>query len=259
MRASTVILVCAAILACGPAPAAERLPAHITFLTDGMAAPYYSARRFTQLVNLCATRFSKECRDDDMRPEDLESVNAAVFDRVQVLGPSPQTPLRVDDWPQWVREISRTRDDFMQAYLHYETNLFPRIGAIYAMCPGPDAKRVGEMLDTLRLVNFGRYWQLSKREYERTLASINDAQTALLQQIRGHWSAADCVSAREFAFDLVRLFSSKLRPLLHDDWVKAGTGERSAIGVTSVWYFGMRAEGVLHPEAFRDALDNGPK
>jgi hypothetical protein len=258
LRASNVFIACVALTACTAGRAADPLPEPVAFLTDGLAAPYFLGARMARLTKICATQFSQQCRAEHVTQEDLESVDPAVFERVTVLGSEPGKTLQFDSWTDFAMEMTRTRDEFMREYLAFEKELVPRIGAVQAMCPDSVARRA-ELLDTIRQVNFSRYWPSSADEYQRTLAGIDESQARYLAQIRKQWSPEQCIVAREFAFDLIRLFSSKLRPFLHDDWVNRDRGDRAGAGVVNVWFLGMRAEGAVHPGVFADALEHGPK
>jgi len=259
VRIVSVVIAFAGMAACTVGRAAAPLPAPVAFLTDGLAAPYFAALRVARLTKICATKFSKQCRAQDVRQEDLESVDPAIFARVTVLGSETPKSLRFGNWEEFVNKFDESRDEFMRDYLAYEKQLIPKIGAIYAMCSESDRTHIPELLDTVRLVNFGRYWQLPADSYKLTMAEMDAAQIRYLAQIRKQWSQDQCIAAREFGFDLIRLFSSKLRLFLHDGWQELGKGNRLGAGAVSIWYFGMRAEGALHPEVFADALDNGPK
>ncbi len=258
MRIHSAFIACAVVASCSAGWAAAPLPQPAAFLTDGLAAPYFSAFQVARMIRVCVTEFSQQCRSEKVSREDLESVDPAIFERVTVLGREPAKPLHFADHEEFVHAFVETRDEFMREYFAYEKQLLPRIGAVYAMCPESDTKHA-ELIDTIRLVNFGRYWPLSAATYKSTLAEIAKAQAQHMKTIRKQWTREQCIQARELAFDLIRLFSSKLRPFLDDDWEKLGKGDRTAAGVLNIWYSGMRAEGVLHPEIFTEALDNGPK
>lgn len=258
MRVNSLLIACAALAACTAGRAAAPLPEPVAFLTDGLSGPYFLGARMAQLTKICVTHFSQQCRSESVAQEDLESVDPVAFDRATVLGSEPRPGPQVGSWTAWGVEMANTRDEFMREYFAYEKALVSRIGAVQAMCPDPDAQRA-ELLDTIRVVNFSRYWQSTADEYRRTLAGIDESQKRYLAQIRRQWSPEQCLVAREFAFDLIRLFSSKLRPFLRDDWMKQNTGDRAGAGVVNVWFQGMRAEGAVHPEVFADALEHGPK
>jgi hypothetical protein len=258
MRAWTFVIAFLGLGASHPSPAASPLPAEARFFMEGLEGPYFSAERFATLVKICVTQYPAQCSDDNAREEDLESVDPAVFAKVSVLGPAPSKPMKFDSWLDFILEVNRTSDDFMSAYLAFEKSLLARIGAVHALCPEADSRHE-DLLETIRLVNFSRYWLLARQEYEDTAAEIDAAQARYLAQLRSQWSPAQCTTARGFGFDLIRLFSSKLRSYLTEDWQRQGKGDRTGTGMVNVWYLGMRTEGVLHPEVFADALENGPK
>jgi hypothetical protein len=261
MRAGTLtaaLLLTCALLAAGPARAAKPLPEHVTFFTDGLAAPYFSARKFVRLTRACITQFKQQCHAENVRPEDLQAADPAVYERVTVLGGPPDEKLEVGNLTDWALQSQATRDKFMHEYLAYEEWLVPRIAAVYEMCPEQDPARITGLLETIRLVNFGRYWELDEKSYQRTLAQQQAEQARILKDIRKRWSQATCLQAREYGFGLVQLFASKLRPYLPSDWQQPAYNERFGMGVVWIWYAAMRAQSVVEPQAWTDAMEHGP-
>jgi hypothetical protein len=252
------ILACVLLLAGGPAGAATRLPEHVTFFTDGLKVPYFAAMKVVRLTRICVTQFSAECKDDSVRPDDLSSVDPAVFERITVLGSPSGEMLQVTDFTAWALQVQAARDAFMREYLTYEEWLVPRIAAVYEMCPEQDPARVTGLLETIRVANFGRYWQLDEAHYRRSLAQQAVEQARILKDIRKRWSPATCLQAREYAFHLVQLFASKLRPYLPNDWRQPAPRARFGMGLVWTWYSAVRAQEVVEPQAWTDAMEYGP-